>query len=144
MGGGFESQPPVFDANTETQIVTAGRTFNTFELGPSLKLDLPGLFPTPVNLLGKRQKPRTVISTAMNFEKRAIFDRRVIQLNYTWKFLVGKTQVFQMCLPGASVIKYVNIQKSAAFEAQLNQVNDLFLFNTYSNQFIWQDLKFTY
>jgi outer membrane protein insertion porin family len=144
LGGGFESQPPVFDANTETQIVTAGRTFNTFELGPSLKLDLPGLFPTPVNLLGKRQKPRTVISTAMNFEKRAIFDRRVIQLNYTWKFLVGKTQVFQMGLPGASVIKYVNIQKSAAFEAQLNQVNDLFLFNTYSNQFIWQDLKFTY
>lgn len=144
LGGGFESQPPVFDANSESPLVTAGRTFNTFELGPSLKLDLPGLFPTPVNLLGKRQKPRTVISTAMNFEKRNIFDRRVFQLNYTWKFLVGKTQVFQMGLPGASVIKYVNIQKSAAFEAQLNQINDLFLFNTYSNQFIWQDFKFAY
>jgi outer membrane protein assembly factor BamA len=144
LGGGFESQPPVFDANSETQLVSAGRTFNTFELGPSLKIDLPGLFPTPVNLLGKRQKPRTVISTAMNFEKRNIFDRRVFQLNYTWRFLVGKTQVFQMGLPGASVIKYVNIQKSAAFEAQLNQINDLFLFNTYSNQFIWQDFKFSY
>ena len=144
LGGGFESQPPVFDATSESQIVAAGRTFNTFEIGPSLKLDLPGLFPTPVNLLGKRQKPRTVISTAMNFEKRNIFDRRVFQLNYTWKFLVGKTQVFQMGLPGASVIKYVNIQKSAEFEAQLNQINDLFLFNTYSNQFIWQDFKFAY
>lgn len=144
LGGGFESQPPVFDANSESQLVTAGRTFNTFEIGPSLKIDLPGLFPTPVNLLGKRQKPRTVISTAMNFEKRNIFDRRVFQLNYTWRFLVGKTQVFQMGLPGASVIKYVNIQKSAAFEAQLNQINDLFLFNTYSNQFIWQDFKFAY
>ncbi|MFN5505572.1 MAG: BamA/TamA family outer membrane protein [Flavobacteriia bacterium] len=144
LGGGFESQPPVFDANSETQLVAAGRTFNTFELGPSLKLDLPGLFPTPVTLLGKRQKPRTVISAAMNFEKRNIFDRRVFQLNYTWKFLVGKTQVFQMGLPGASVIKYVNIQKSAAFEAQLNQINDLFLYNTYSNQFIWQDFKFAY
>jgi len=97
-----------------------------------------------VTLLGKRQKPRTVISAAMNFEKRNIFDRRVFQLNYTWKFLVGKTQVFQMGLPGASVIKYVNIQKSAAFEAQLNQINDLFLYNTYSNQFIWQDFKFAY
>lgn len=144
LGGGFESQPPVFDANSESQLVSAGRTFNTFELGPSLKIDLPGLFPTPVNLLGKRQKPRTVISTAMNFEKRNIFDRRVFQLNYTWRFLVGKTQVFQMGLPGASVIKYVNIQKSAAFEAQLNQINDLFLFNTYSNQFIWQDFKFAF
>lgn len=144
IGGGFESQPPVFDANSAEQIVAAGRTFNTFELGPSVKLDLPGLFPTPVNLLGKRQKPRTVISSAMNFEKRNIFDRRVFQLNYTWRFLVGKTQVFQMGLPGASVIKYVNIQKSPAFEAQLNQINDLFLFNTYSNQFIWQDFKFSY
>lgn len=144
LGGGFESQPPVFDASASEQLIVAGRTFNTFELGPSLKLDLPGLFPTPVTLLGKRQKPRTVISAALNFEKRNIFDRRVFQLNYTWKFLVGKTQVFQMGLPGASVIKYVNIEKSAAFEAQLNQINDLFLYNTYSNQFIWQDFKFAY
>ncbi|MFM7643550.1 MAG: BamA/TamA family outer membrane protein [Sphingomonadales bacterium] len=144
LGGGFESQPPVFDASASEQLIVAGRTFNTFELGPSLKLDLPGLFPTPVTLLGKRQKPRTVISAALNFEKRNIFDRRVFQLNYTWKFLVGKTQVFQMGLPGASVIKYVNIEKSASFEAQLNQINDLFLYNTYSNQFIWQDFKFAY
>lgn len=144
IGGGFESQPPVFDANAGDQIVNAGRTFNTFEIGPSIKLDLPGLFPSPVTLLGKRQKPRTVISTAMNFEKRNIFDRRVFQLNYAWKFLVGKTQVFQLGLPGASVIKYVSIEKSAAFEAQLQQVNDLFLNNAYSNQFIWQDFKFSF
>jgi outer membrane protein insertion porin family len=144
IGGGFESQPPVFDASSNDQLIVAGRTFNTFELGPSVKLDMPGLFPTPVTLLGKRQKPRTVLGAALNFEKRNIFDRRVFQLNYTWKFLVGKTQVFQMGLPGASVIKYVNIQKSAEFEAQLNQINDLYLFNSYSNQFIWQDFKFSY
>jgi hypothetical protein len=144
LGGGFESQPPVFDGSTQEQVVNAGRTFNTFEIGPSIKLDLPGLFPSPVTLLGKRQKPRTVISTAMNFEKRDIFDRRVFQLNYSWKFLVGKTQVFQLGLPGASVVKYVSIQKSPAFEAQLQQVNDLFLFNAYSNQFIWQDFKFSF
>ncbi len=144
LGGGFESQPPVFDANSSDQLILIGRTFNTFELGPSLKLDMPGLFPSPVTLLGKRQKPRTVISAALNFEKRNIFDRRVFQLNYSWKFLVGKTQVFQLGLPGASVIKFVNIQKSPTFEAQLNQINDLFLFNTYSNQFIWQDLKFAF
>jgi hypothetical protein len=143
LGGGFESQPPVFDA-TGDQIVNTGRTFNTFEIGPSLKLDLPGLFPTPLTLLGKRQKPRTVISTAMNFEKRSLFDRRVFQLNYAWKFLVGKTQVFQLGLPGASVIKYVSIDKSPAFEAKLQQINDLFLYNAYSSQFIWQDFKFSF
>jgi hypothetical protein len=57
---------------------------------------------------------------------------------------VGKTQVFQLGLPGASVIKYVSIEKSAAFDAQLQQVNDLFLNNAYSNQFIWQDFKFSF
>jgi outer membrane protein insertion porin family len=138
IGGGFESQPQVFEDNNRS------RTFNTFEVGPSVKLDLPGLFPTPVTLLSKRQKPRTLISAAYNFEKRDIFDRRVFQLNYAWKFLVGKTQVFQLGLPMVSVIKFVNIQKSQGFTNQLNQINDPFLNATYSDQFIWQDFKLTW
>jgi hypothetical protein len=145
FGGGFESQPLVFqDQSGQTVGAGKGRTFNTFEFGPSLKFDLPGLFPTPVTMLGKRQKPRTVLTTAYNIEKRSIFDRSVFQLNYMWKFLVGKTQVFQMGLPGASVIKYVSIKKSDAFQAQLNQINDVFLNARYNNQFIWQDFKFSY
>lgn len=145
FGGGFESQPLVFqDQLGQTVGAGQGRTFNTFEFGPSIKFDLPGLFPTPVTLLSKRQKPRTVLTSAYNVEKRNIFDRSVFQLNYMWKFLVGKTQVFQMGLPGASVIKYVAIKKSDAFQNQLNQINDVFLNSTYSNQFIWQDFKFSY
>ncbi len=145
FGGGFESQPLVFqDQSGQTVGAGKGRTFNTFEFGPSLKFDLPGLFPTPVTMLGKRQKPRTILTTAYNIEKRSIFDRSVFQLNYMWKFLVGKTQVFQMGLPGASVIKYVSIKKSSAFQNQLNQINDVFLNSTYNNQFIWQDFKFSY
>jgi hypothetical protein len=145
FGGGFESQPLVFqDVLGQTVGTGKGRTFNTFEFGPSIKFDLPGLFPTPVTLLSKRQKPRTVLTSAYNIEKRNIFDRSVFQLNYMWKFLVGKTQVFQMGLPGASVIKYVSIKKSDAFQNQLNQINDVFLNSTYSNQFIWQDFKFSY
>ncbi len=138
IGGGFESQPQVFDDNTRS------RTFNTFEIGPSIKFDVPGLFPVPVTKMSKRQKPRTLMALAMNWENRDIFDRRVFQLNYLWKFLVGKTQIFQIGLPGASVIKFVNIDKSAGFTNQLNQINDVFLTNTYSNQFIWQDMKFSF
>ena len=139
LGGGFESQPQVFEDNTR-----GGRTFNTFEFGPSVKLDLPGLFPIPVTTLSKRQRPRTVIMVAYNYEKRDIFNRRVFQLNYLWKFFEQKTQVFQFGLPGASIIKFVNIDKSAAFQSQLNQINDVFMSNTYSNQFIWQDFKFSW
>jgi len=46
LSGGFESQPPIFDETVDgEQIKTASRSFNTFEFGPSLSLDLPGLFP---------------------------------------------------------------------------------------------------
>ncbi len=139
FGGGFETQTQVFDDTRK------GSLFNTFELGPAIKFDLPGLFPTPPTALkSKRQKPRTEISMALNFEKRNIFDRRVFQLNYMWKFYVNKTQVFKMGFPGASTIKFVQINPSSEFQQQLNTINDVFLTNTYSNQFIWQDFKFSW
>ena len=139
FGGGFESQPIVFDDGSRKGIV-----FNTFEFGPSLKLEIPGLFPTKVNLLSKRQKPKTVISMAFNYEKRDIFERSLFQLNYTFKMLVDKTQIFEFGLPFASVIKYVSINKSPIFESQINSQNDLFLKNSYSNQFIWEDFKLSF
>ena len=139
FGGGFESQPIIFDNGART-----GTTFNTFEFGPSLKLEIPGLFPTKVTLLSKRQKPKTIISLAYNYEKRNVFDRSVFQMNYTWKMLVDKTQIFEFGLPLASVIKFVAINKSPEFEAQINTQNDLFLKNSYSDQFIWEDFKLTF
>jgi outer membrane protein assembly factor BamA len=145
IGGGFESQPAVFDQDLNgKKILKAGRNFNTFEVGPTLKYDLPGLFPIPTTTLSKRYRPRTVLSTAYNFQRRADFTRHIFQLNYSWKFYVGKTQVFQVGLPGLSVIKFVNIDKSSVFSNTLKKLNDLFLMNAYSNQFIWQDIKVSY
>ena len=142
FGGGFESQPPVFD-RTESgdKIQTSNRSFNTFEIGPSLKLEIPGLFPVPVTKLSKRQKPQTMINLAYNFQKRDIFDREIFQLNYSWQFIEDKWQLFQFGLPFASSIKYVLFNPSDDFSAKINQLNDPFLKNTYSNQFIWQDFR---
>jgi hypothetical protein len=145
IGGGFESQPPIFDETLDGEkIQKAGRSFNTFEIGPTLKYELPGLFPTKATILSKRHRPRTIISTAYNFQKRADFTRHNFQLNYAWKFFVGKTQIFQVGLPGMSVIKFVNIDKSFEFSSKLDELNDLFLRNAYSNQFVWEDLKFIF
>jgi len=145
VSGGFESQPPVFDENLEgDKVKKAGRSFNTFEIGPSIKFELPGLFPTKATLLGKRSRPRTVLSTAYNYQLRSDFERHVFQLNYLWKFYVAKTQIFQVGLPFASVIKLVRIDKTEDFQNRLDQLNDLFLKNTYSNQFIWQDARLTF
>ena len=139
LGGGFDSQPIVF-----TDGVKKGRTFNTFEFGPSVKLEVPGLFPAPIWVNSKRQKPSTVFNLAANFEHRDIFDRSVAQFSYTWKWAVGKTQVFTVGLPFASTIKFVQFKKSSIFESQINTMNDLFLRNSYSDQLIWEDFKFQF
>ncbi len=140
LGGGFETQTLVFNDNDENTKFP----FNTIEFGPSIKLELIGLAPFPPATLSKRHRARTLISTGYNFEIRDIFDRQVFQLNYLWKFFVQKTQIFQLGLPGASVIKLVNIKKSSSFQNQLDLLNDVFLNNAYSNQFIWQDAKATF
>lgn len=145
LSGGFESQPPVFDETVDGEkIKTAARSFNTFEIGPSTSLDLPGLFPIRLRSFSKKLRPKTVISTAYNFQKRSDFTRGTFQMNYMWRFYSKKTMIFQSGLPLMSVIKFVNIDKTDAFAAKLDQLNDLFLLNAYSNQFVWQDWKFTF
>ena len=137
IGGGFETQTLVFNDNDENTTFP----FNTIEFGPSIQLEMIGLRPFSPSALSKRHRARTVMSTGYNYETRSIFERQVFQLNYLWKFFVGKTQIFQLGLPGVSVIKLVNIKKSSTFQQQLNTLNDVYLNNAYSNQFIWQDGK---
>lgn len=137
ISGGFESQPPLFDNNTGNQ--SSGRTFNTFEIGPTIKYEVPGLFPFPVTFFGKRQKPKASISLGYNFQNRTDFNRHTAQVTYVWNFWVNKTQQFDLGLPGISVLKIVRINKSDVFDALINQTNDPFLLNTYSDQFVWQD-----
>jgi outer membrane translocation and assembly module TamA len=146
FSGGFESQPQVFSDNSENEVIDQGsRSFNTLELGPTISLDIPGLMPIPLNLLTKRQNPKTTISLAYNYQERPDFTRRTGQFNYLWKFYdVYRTQVFTIGIPVVGGIQYVNIGKSQAFQDRLEEQNDLFLKNAYSNQTIWKDLQVTY
>jgi outer membrane protein assembly factor BamA len=146
LGGGFESTPAVFEKNLDGKNTKySDRAFNTFEYGPSIQFDLPGLFPIPFIVLTKRQRPRTILSLAYNFQKRYDFNRGVFQFNYLYKFVLDKTQTMQIGLPFASVVKFVSISnRSDAFVQKLEQSNDLFLRNAYSDQFIWQDFKMTF
>lgn len=145
LSGGFESQPRVFNETVDGQKVPqAGRSFNTIEIGPTVKFDLPGFFPVNIAKLPKRSRPRTVLSTAYNYQKRPDFSRGVFQMNFLWKLYVGKTQIVSAGVPFISVIKYVRLTKSADFQSRIDQLNDLFLRNAYSNQLIWEDFKLVY
>lgn len=144
--GGFESQPPVFDQSVDGQQNNdAARSFNTFEYGPQVEYEIPGLFPMKLVKLNKRQMPKTVFSAAYNKQHRDDFDRQLFQLNYSWKFFdVLRTQVFSVSVPIIGGLQYVKIDPSQAFTERLETQNDLFLLNAYSDRFIWKDLKMTY
>lgn len=148
LSGGFESQPVIFAETVGDQKdENSGRNFNTFEVEPGVKLDIPGLLPLRRAVyMAKRQRARTIISASLNFQNRGKdeFDRRSFQFSYLWRFYGAETQIFQIGLPTSSVVKYVDINPSAVFANKLDQLNDIFLRNTYSDQFIWQDWKITY
>ena len=96
FGAGFETQTKVFEQNEEESI----DLFNSVEIAPSIQMEFIGLAPFSPTLLTKRHRARTLIMVAYNYEKREIFDKRqVFQLDYSWKFLVGKTQIFEIGLP---------------------------------------------
>lgn len=147
LSGGLESQPAIFDKTLDGEkIKSSARSFNTFEFEPGVKLTLPGLFPIrSTTKLAKRTRAQTIIATAYNFQNRSDFNRKSFQLSYLWKFFGGgETQVFQVGFPLLSTIKYVNFSPSLAFAERLASLNDNFLLSTYSDQFIWQDIKITY
>lgn len=145
LSGGVESQPPVFQESEEERLIENNSTsFNTLDFGPTIKFEIPGLFPAPLTSVSKRHRPKTEISAAYNYQRRAEYERHTFQANYLWKMYVGKTQIFQYGLPILSVLKFVNINKSPFFANQIEQFNDRFLINAYSNQLIWQDWKFAF
>lgn len=142
ISGGFEGNPSVLEDSTGANVFR----LNTIEVGPSLKFDIPGLFPLSVTKLGKRQRPRTTISLAYNYQDRKDFERGILQFNYLYNFYVGdgKTQLVTFGFPGLSVLKFVNFNPSELFNQKISELNDLFMRNTYSSQFIWEDFRVAY
>lgn len=139
LGMGFEQNSTIIDEPDEP-------FFNTIEIGPALKLEIPGLYPMPLTALGgKRNRPRTEISAALNYQDRQDFERTLVQFNYMWKFALGdgKTQEISF-FPIFPVVKVIAIDKSPEFDQRINELNDLFLKNAYNNQLIWEDFRINY
>lgn len=147
ISGGFESNPLLFEKdNSENAVLKEEASFNTGEIGPSIELEMPGLFPIPLSSLSKRQNPTTTIGLAYNYQKQKDFRRQTIQWNYLWKFMdVYRTQRFTVGIPVIGGIQFVRIDKiSDQFKERLEQQNDLFLLSAYSNQAIYKDVGVTY
>ncbi len=137
--GGFESQPTILvDENGEKN----GQLFNTWEIGAAATLEVPGLLPIPYLTFGKRTYPITIYSLAYNHQDRPDFKRDLFQISYLYRWSPSDPrQVFNSGFPLINNIKYVQIEKDSLFQKRLEDLNDLFLLSSYSDQFIWEDFR---
>jgi outer membrane protein insertion porin family len=144
--GGFQSMPnPKYTNSIGDVNDNVSEAFNTFEIGPSIKLELPGLFPISRSFLQKTQKSKTLLQSSYGFQKRNVFTLQTFRLNYIYNFSVGENNEFQFGFPGFSSINFVNyIDFDENFKASIYSKNDPFTQNYYRSQLNWQDLKFVY
>lgn len=144
--GGFQSMPNLNYVQTTSSVNdNVSQVFNTFEIGPTIKFELPGLFPISRNVLLKTQKSKTLVQSSYGFQKRNVFTLQTFRLNYLYNFSIGENTELQFGFPAFSSINFVNyLDFDEAFRAKIYAKNDPFTQNYYKSQLNWQDLRFVY
>jgi outer membrane protein insertion porin family len=150
FSGGFQSMPQleIINNNNSSDVAVkenVKQVFNTFDIGPSLKLDLPGFFPFFREKNYYNTHARTLISTNFGYQKRNVFDKQSFKLNFSYSFSFSENHQFEVGLPGFSSVNFVNYQDfNESFKNNLGLNNDPFTKNYYSNLLNWEDLSFHY
>ena len=144
--GGFQSMPNLKYTNSNADVNdNVSEVFNTFEIGPSIKIELPGLFPISRSLLKKSQKSNTILQSSYGFQRRNVFTLQTFRLNYIYNFSLGENSEVQFGFPGFSSINFVNyLDFDEGFKSSIYSKNDPFTQNYYKSQLNWQDLKLVY
>lgn len=133
--GGMESQPLIVGTDDAGHVQRAWQ-LNTFEWGPKISLTFPKLI-LPISRkmqegVSKRAYPKTIFDLTINYQKRSEFKRTLTELGYSVNFQQDKVQRWEVGLVG---IDYVRLEKEAFFQERLEQLNDPFLLNSYTDHF---------
>ena len=129
ISGGFESQPLIVTSATADE-----GFFNTWEIEPKLGLEFPQLVPFHLMFdeLSKRMFPTTTVEVKYNFQNRTEFTRNIASFIWTWKWVQDKLQDWSV---NPFYFDYVRLKKEDFFQERLNQLNDPFLIDSYSDHF---------
>ena len=135
--GSLEAQPDIAPSQdtSQTTLERVSQYINTFEWGPVVNLRFPKLWPLPnfiIKKMSKRSYPTTNINAAVNFQRRSEFSRQLAELSHEWSFKGEQTKEFKYNLIN---FKYVQLNKTPGFIANLATINDPGLINSYSNHF---------
>jgi outer membrane protein assembly factor BamA len=121
------------DGNAGNQIVERAFQLNTFEIGPELNLNIPQFFPNVVKKY--TNQPYTTLRFTANYQKRPDYERTLSQLGFGWKYMEDPERVSSVHIEWAE-ISLIKINKSAAFQSWLNNLNDGYLNNSYQDHLI--------
>lgn len=140
FSGGVEAQKQLTDDGNAS--ITSSRFFNTIEFGPELSLFIPSLtLPKIINEFPRFTSPKTTFSIAYSHQTRLDYKRDIAALNvsYNWKPQISDDNEFSKHFTHTFQPFHVNlvrIDKTTAFENQLQATNNRFLINTYQNHLI--------
>jgi len=146
LTGGFQSMPTLTysstDQNLNSTTNTTNQAFNTFEIGPSLKLELPGIYPFSFLFKSKSIKKQTILSSNLGFQRRNVFTRESFRLSFLYSLTFNEKNEFQVGFPGITSINFSNfLNFDETFKKNIYNFKDPFTLNYYTNLLNWQDLK---
>ena len=129
--GGLEAQTILTD---DADVVDDFLPFNTYEYGPEVSLTVPRfILPFNASKFSQKVNPRTTFSTSYNVEQRPDYRRNISKtfVSYSWNETSTKTHIIQPV-----DISFIQLDESEAFKKELEEIDDPFLRNSYTDNFI--------
>ncbi|MEQ8624065.1 MAG: BamA/TamA family outer membrane protein [Vicingaceae bacterium] len=136
LSGGLEVQQILTDDNesNRNQLSDGFLDFNTIEFGPEISLEVPRfLLPFGANKFSPRGNPKTLFNASYNFQQRPDYERYVTEtyVAYSWNETKTKTHIIQ-----PFDLSYIKLNPSESFQEVLNDIQNPFLRNSYTDNFI--------
>jgi len=133
FNGGLEAQT-IFTDEEQRQLWNGALPFNTLEFGPKVSLEVPRfLLPFFSDKISPRGNPRTSFNASYNLQDRPDYRRNVTKtyISYTWNTSTAATHVVQ-----PFDLSYIKLDPSESFSEVLNNIQNPFLRNSYTDNFI--------
>lgn len=135
--GGLEAQQLLTESGTDQELnddVERGFAFNTLEFGPQISLTFPKfLLPVRTERFAKSANPRTTLIANLSYQRRPDYERTRSFGSIIYKWNESETKEW---LISPLELSLISIDRSAAFDERLEEINDPFLTNSFQDHFI--------
>ncbi|MCB9196979.1 MAG: BamA/TamA family outer membrane protein [Flavobacteriales bacterium] len=145
VAGGLEMQRLIFASDSSssnigtdvTNVNELAKTFNTLEFGPKVSLQIPRMIfiQSPLERMLKTHlsNPKTEFSASLNYQRRPDFRRSIEEFSLSWIYHETAPITWRIT---PLTISAVAIDKSDAFQAKIDELNDRFLAASYQDHII--------